>query len=275
MRSRKSPGVAERAPVAYAVAMFALDRVTLSGVDHTLSPADLTRLLDACPPDRVELGLLASRDRAGTPRYPDPATACAIAGLARSRGALVSAHLCGGLARDVEAAAWSGTASADAVLGEWGGLLHLVGRVQVNLPEPDATPDLARAVRRLLGKPTIFQLRRPAQAMGAEALAFPDIPEGCHWLLDASAGRGVPLDVRWAPRPVRHRLVGYAGGLGPDNVAAAAAFLRGAAETVGGRVWLDMETGLRVRPGARGDYFDPDRALAVVEAVRPLLGGSP
>lgn len=53
---------------------------------------------------------------------------------------------------------------------------------------------------------------------------------------------------------------GYAGGLGPANIAAALDF---AARFDGQRLWLDMETGVR----DRDDWLDLDAVEAVCEEV--------
>jgi len=73
-------------------------------------------------------------------------------------------------------------------------------------------------------------------------------------LFDSSLGKGLS-PAKW-PTPVPGRLCGYAGGLGPDNLAEA---LPKIAEAAGARnFWIDMESGVRT---------DNELDLAKVEAV--------
>jgi phosphoribosylanthranilate isomerase len=80
-------------------------------------------------------------------------------------------------------------------------------------------------------------------------MTFPD-DDTVDWLFDRSGGL-------WPPHPGGDRLVGYAGGIGPDNVA-------DVLEQIGatGPYWIDMESGVRT-----DDRFDLGKCRRVCEAV--------
>ena len=92
---------------------------------------------------------------------------------------------------------------------------------------------------RAIGRPIILQSRAIEGWPEVEHFA-PDTPRMMPFLFDRSAGAGVEPS-GW-PVPVSGRLVGYAGGLGPDNVSELCSWL---AEVQGARWWLDMETRIR------------------------------
>jgi phosphoribosylanthranilate isomerase len=85
----------------------------------------------------------------------------------------------------------------------------------------------------------------------------------CLLLLDAQpddgalpGGTGIRVADDWAAEVARHRDIILAGGLGPDNVAAAIAAVRPAG--------VDASSGLEVRPGIK----DPDRVRRFVRNAR-------
>ena len=79
--------------------------------------------------------------------------------------------------------------------------------------------------------------------------------EKVEYLYDRSGGRGLDSFAQWPkPSPCLPRM-GYAGGLGPDNIARAVAFADAFPEA---SLWFDMES--RIRKGGLVD-------LAAVESV--------
>jgi hypothetical protein len=115
-------------------------------------------------------------------------------------------------------------------------------RIQVNHPEPDEIR--IATFSRHVGIPCIAQTRT-------------GFPEGSliGWLFDASGGRGVAPQA-WPRHPGRVS-VGYAGGIGPENVREVLAAI-GAT----GPYWIDMESGVRT-----DDRFDIGKCERVCEAV--------
>ena len=61
-------------------------------------------------------------------------------------------------------------------------------------------------------------------------------------LFDASLGRGIATRT-WPPPPADELKFGYAGGLGPHNLAEQYGLMAQAAE--GQTLWVDMESGIR------------------------------
>jgi phosphoribosylanthranilate isomerase len=80
-------------------------------------------------------------------------------------------------------------------------------------------------------------------------------------LVDASGGRGIS-PVEWV-RPPTDKRVGFAGGLGPDNLEQELPRILDVSRFGD---WIDMETGLR----DDDDWFDVERARAVLEIVQRL-----
>ena len=146
----------------------------------------------------------------------------------------MSAHLCGRYSDDIMADREFLDVPAD---------LSFFRRIQVNHAEPKT--DRIIYFRNGWGR-----MRCIAQTREA----FPK-DTSVDWLFDASGGRGIAPAV-WPPHP--GRLVGYAGGINPDNVLAVLAAGVGAA----GPYWIDMESGVRT-----DDRFDLKKCLAVCEAV--------
>lgn len=185
--------------------------LTFTGLDDHADLAAAAALARLYP---IEWGVLLSPSRQGVDaRYPRHATLRKISW----SGLSLAAHLCGGYARAVMA-------------GETLRLPVDIGvfqRVQVNHAAP-----VPAALRRLQkgDAPRVI-----AQTQGD---VFPE-DDSIDWLYDCSGGRGAsPLF--WPLHPGRGRRVGYAGGIGPDNV-------RQTIDRIGadGPYWLDMETGVR------------------------------
>ncbi|OWK34248.1 hypothetical protein FRUB_10219 [Fimbriiglobus ruber] len=86
-------------------------------------------------------------------------------------------------------------------------------------------------------------------------------------LVDASGGRGISPEE--GPAPIA-RSTGYAGGIGPANVAGVLHKLK---QVVGitDTIWIDMESSLRTKT-SNGDVFDLDKCEAVLEACKPFVG---
>lgn len=81
-------------------------------------------------------------------------------------------------------------------------------------------------------------------------------------LLDESRGKGIQPETWSVPISLKDVTLGFAGGLGPDNVAAVAAKI----EQLKVPYWLDMESGIRT-----DNSFDKVKARAVLVATAPLV----
>jgi hypothetical protein len=178
---------------------------------------------------RIEWGILHSLSRYGVPRYPRRPERF------HGRGLVLAAHLCGGFSDDIMAGEVYDRVPGNIFAG--------YGRIQVNHRDPDEN--------RIAGFAEHVGIRCIAQTRTG-------FPQGSRiqWLYDASGGRGV-LPSAWPRHPGGDVLVGYAGGIGPENVREVIAAI---AST--GPYWLDMESGVRT-----DDRFDLGKVGAVCAAV--------
>lgn len=203
--------------------------ITFTGADDRTDVKEMASLCAAYP---IEWGILFSPNRQGIdPRYPG--------GEAQSRflwsGLRISAHLCGAYARSIMETGGLGLLPIPVDLG-------CFGRIQINHRTP--LPSRINAFRKAWGPRCIAQCR------GAE---FPK-DTSVDWLFDQSGGQGREPEV-FPSHP--GRLVGYAGGIRPDNVIST---IERIAAT--GRFWVDMESGVRTN-----NWFDLSLCRRVCEAV--------
>lgn len=205
------------------------DFITFTGVDQWTDPQDMKDLSWDYP---VEWGILFSQKRQGMdPRYPDPATQWVIA----QSGLRLSAHICG--------------ASSRAIMGEDSAFVMIPNhkaykRFQINHREPDPER-IARFAEKV-------RVRCIAQTRDT---TFPE-DNRIDWLFDRSGGRGEAPDT-WPPHPGNGRRVGYAGGIGPDNVVGVLAEI-----VPKGPYWIDMESGVRT-----DDRLDIEKCREVCRRV--------
>jgi len=205
--------------------------ITFTGVDCY---TDLNRLSQISEryKGRVEWGVLFSANQVakGNLRYPSEILVDAI-GCLGSQIAF-AAHLCGGYAKEANK----------------GNLvplkLHAFGRIQVNHRKPD-----------------IQKLNDFYDRAGVDIIAQSRDPEGFEmggnvfFLFDQSGGRGeVPEKL---PKAIGPGMVGYAGGINPENV------LEVISRIDAERFWIDMETGVR----NKHNLLDLDKCEAVLKAV--------
>jgi phosphoribosylanthranilate isomerase len=198
-----------------------LSRLTFTGVDASTLMIDL--------PTGVEYGFLLSlsqpvlTDR--SPRYMYPKQIEYMMPVLQSRGCRIALHVCG---RQAKLALFENQLLIR-------GMLRHVDRVQIN------------------GKVSVEQLqdvcwRHPSitfitQHGADDAPDDPRLFAECDnhvILVDASGGRG-QSPKSWA-RPVTSKTVGFAGGLGPDNIRSQ---LQELTPLLGRGWWVDMETKLR------------------------------
>jgi phosphoribosylanthranilate isomerase len=213
-------------------------RLTLTGADERTSVRNLRALINMHP--LVEIGILYSANPDGRPRYPSPQW------IERTAAALpqrCSIHICGGVAR------------AQLLAGELNSLIQHADRVQVNGCFPVAEAILlTRCVKTLITQHTLANVSLVAS------------PAHNHQILVDSSGGTGERPPTWE-RPVTEKCVGFAGGLGPDNIALE---LPRIAQVATGKWWIDMETNLRT-----ADWFDTTKAVAVISAVYPGTSWEP
>lgn len=209
--------------------------ITFTGADDATSPDRMVEIGRRAP---VEWGLLFSRKRQNSGRYPS----LSFLGSLRGRGLRLAAHACGAYADEIV-----DTGSCCDFEGIAASLGLEFERIQINTAR-SFDPGVFAAFAAGLGARAIAQCRD----------VFPE-DDRVDWLHDVSAGEGLMPSFRPVPGPAVFG--GYAGGLGPENVASE---LEAIARThpVGRRFWIDMETKVR-----SADVFDLARCEAVLSAV--------
>ena len=213
-----------------------LEFVTFTGPDDLV---DVDRMVAISVRAPVEWGILFSRRRQGTGRYPSLGLLPKLA----SPALRLAAHVCGSYAEEIVAT--GACLEFETILANSG---VRFARFQINTASPLDTRLLASFAARVSGGRAIAQCRD----------AFPDDPS-VDWLHDVSAGEGIVPAAR--PVPASGIFGGYAGGLGPDNAATQIAAIR-ERHPPGKRFWIDMETKVRT-----DDVFDLDKVEAVLDAV--------
>lgn len=220
-----------------------LTHVTFTGWDGQTDLAELRDFLADHRPRTIEIAVLASATtEPGRERYPVVPDASDIIEAAASLEQRTALHLCGRLARlALEDFPTFETSSASAY---WRAVARDVDRVQVNVPEgfwpahgaPEDRYLAAVQLAHNLGKPVIVQVRGDR---------FPGPLPGVVYLFDRSGGRGERSTLPPLPG-VAEQNVGFAGGLGPANVAEVVRSIAASAWDRGRHpFWIDMETGIR------------------------------
>jgi hypothetical protein len=208
--------------------------ITFTGADER---TDLRRMIALSAQYPIEWGILFSPKRQGREnRY--PAIHHIEWMLDNAPSLRYAAHLCGQDARDVLE---RGKSQYDELLN------HFFTRVQINTTQHVDT----------------LAVKEWADALSLHAIvqcraSFPD-DANVEWLFDKSGGRGIEQTI-W-PQPPAGRRVGFAGGLGPANVAQAIGTMT--AGVPDARYWIDMESGLRDPE----DRFTLHKCRLVCEAV--------
>lgn len=235
--------------------------ITFTGPDDRTNQDDLLRISEEVP--KVEWGILLSRSMAGpdrySPRFPSHSW---LSRWHEYDGSFnLAGHLCGGYVRDIlggEFKIWDERVEAD-----------LFKRFQLNFhADPIANSSglfCLSGFRTYLGREFIFQMDGVNEPVFHELVA-----SGIQFqpLFDMSHGEGrLPDSWPSIDDPVfRSRPCGFAGGLGPDNLAEQ---LRVLADHVGDKedVWVDMET--KIRNDA--DEFDLDLVRRCIDIASPYF----
>lgn len=230
-----------------------LTGVTITGADDWVDPDDLLQLSYEFP--FVEWGSLMSSKRAGTPRYPHESTMYSFLRAVERSSARCAVHLCGANAR----AFLEGREGDELV---WLGAFH---RVQVNGWAPgfaEHRMGLLASAKRIPHTKVILQVRHESHLLAA-VIDAQAIGNGASVLFDLSGGTGQRIELFPAAAGCS---IGYAGGIGPDNVVEV---LEAITRSPMGRVhdfWIDMESGVRTN-----DVFDLGKAWEVLERAKPFV----
>lgn len=217
-----------------------LSHVTFTGWDDQTDLIELACFCRDQQPGTVEIAVLMSYSRMGADRYPSTDYAESILLIAKAHGQRAAAHVCGQIANRMLLAGRPDAGPASRVVS-------LADRVQVNVSDAVwPTHDASRygSAERLadgISRPVIVQVRDPEK--------WPPKLGRVQFLFDRSGGRG---EVAKQVPPLTDFAVGYAGGLGPENVHAFLDGLRPMRQQVPvgdvrftAPIWIDMESGIR------------------------------
>lgn len=230
-----------------------LKYVTFTGVDSRTDINRLKSIQEEYP--YVEFGVLLSDDWAYNGcRFPDPAICEKLANAGIKN---LSAHLCGKLAIDV---AYGFTDRVNAASFE---CFDIFSRCQLNLRAAGMfeTLRLMKPFSNL--KEIIVQMHTPE--LCSEFLKEQS-PAGLAYLLDASGGLGIDTPIEIITSPGVH--IGYAGGMGPENVEKKLRALLSA--QYDDEIWIDMETRVRT-VAADGEWLDLDKVENVLSTCNRIL----
>ena len=237
-----------------------LDRVTITGADESIAPKWLINTSLRWP--FVEWGILVGRSRQGTTRYPSADWIHRLKVLCGGLPINLSLHVCGHWVREL-------------LLGRNELPVDLIDgfrRVQLNFHAEKTACD-AEAMHRALAvlgeRQFIFQIDGVNGNKHLESLYEANLvaPQGIDAvpLFDLSGGAGI-LPEKW-PRPMHYGVrpvFGYAGGLGPENLAEQLPLIAEAAGTT--RFWIDMETKVRSHDD---ELFDLSKVTDCLKIAAP------
>lgn len=244
--------------------MATLRYVTLTGVDEKTSFTKMVELSVRFP--FVEWAVLVSPDNAGKggtdSRYPSLDWVEKFGKKALKAQLNTSIHLCGKAVKSLEHEVQQAHPDADSeklakrVLR----LVENFDRVQLNLRAKAVNlrvyEEIVRAIRnRDHNRQVIFQWN-DANAEVCRKMSYSD---GFETVFDTSGGRGISPQQWPVAREMNARRFGYAGGLGPDNIAEQLPLIATAAGD--SMFWVDMETKLRDEK----DRFDLSKCAKVLK----------
>ena len=244
--------------------MSILERVTISGADDSISPDSLAALSVEFP--FVEWGILVSANNMNSPRYPSRKWMARLQDWSLQQSLRIAIHVQGLWLRKLL------IGDETELVSGVGAILGRARRVQLNfhgaILHYNELPFIY-AMQRLPIQPKLFLFQIDG-CQGAALLArmehYPHAPD-CVPFYDTSHGAGV-LPEKWLIAERTHaRTVGYAGGLGPENVAEQLPLI---AKAAGGHFWIDMEA--KVRDNKRLGIFDLYKVRAVLEICAPFIG---
>lgn len=233
-----------------------LKHITFTGIDANTDIQDLIEIQHEFP--IAEFGVLTSYHWVDNGnRYVNPAF---LSNLYAGNGNLnLALHVCGSAAHDVATGEWI------KIDNHLFGSLGLFKRIQLNVANRKDNPEYLW-IPPYKGQELIVQQR---DADNTELYNITrDIWFGddslVSVLLDASGGQGIDTPIKVLPNAGKPFKVGYAGGIGPDNVGDKLHYLLTNDEV--GDFWIDMESGVRT-----DDWFDTAKVCRVLRICKEVI----
>ena len=228
-----------------------LTHITFTGIDERTDLDRVERISEQHP--YVEWGILLSYHwwENGN-RYPNPK----ILDRLEHRGLNLSAHFCGGMARDIAAG------ETQRMYKTINYQFDIFRRCQLNVNASSMYRALRtmRVFDRTLNE-VILQMNS-RESLGSFLHYMEEPTPHVAYLIDGSGGRGIDKPIEIYDNPDIH--VGYAGGINPENVGAKLSQLL--EHRSYGSFWIDMESGVRT-----DDWLDLDKVERVLEICEPML----
>ena len=215
-----------------------LSKVTITGADNFTDIQQIIEISKKYP--FVEWGILFSKKRLNTPRYPTKYFAYSLRKLAEEQGVnniKLSAHICGEWTREFFNGDFTFKNYFESVSYH-----HIFNRVQLNFNAANYPYKLDKVLDIIKNEFSffIFQHNRSnfklCNEVQAENLANVD------FLYDSSGGRGTSRK-DW-PSPINCHYTGYAGGLNTVNLEEQLSLIEQSV-TNDEEIWIDVETGVR------------------------------
>lgn len=285
-----------------------LRAIGFCGVEDSVDPEELIALSqEEFPSVPVEFGVLFRHDKAGTPRYATdiwvfeklPAAVTKAATERSNKSSLepttpwrplkLAAHLCGSRCREV----LEGNAAGDTFLRRLlavGFQRFQINATAVNGVDPSFLRDSCVAskfldtARRFPEAEFIVQKNEETRPFWQNLIDLrrqqtrnSTTPDNISMLVDESKGTGTARKGGSWPAPPSSDdkddfAIGYAGGIGPDNIRRVLVDIGKAVAASGSTtpVWIDMESSLRTINSHGKDVFDMDKCRRVVEVAREM-----
>lgn len=233
-----------------------LNRVTITGADDKTSIDELLDLSLEFP--FVEWGILLSKRHEGTSRFPSRAWSDLFLAQAKLHHIHVAVHLCGAWVREL--------LMGNLQMSELPDIAAFADRIQINTHAEFhvSTVKMFDFMQAAADKTFIFQLDGINDHLFDAASTKRSDVAG---LFDASHGAGV-LPNSWPIPSVWARFYGYAGGLGPNNLAEQIPRIHQAALHGVTDYWIDMEGRVRNYAGE----FDLGLVHRALDICAPFVG---
>jgi hypothetical protein len=224
-----------------------LTKVTFTGIDERTDLKRVKQLQKKYP--FAEFGVLLSYDwKENGQRFPNPEILARL----EKQGLNLSAHFCGQAAIDLA------IGKRFKVLEQLSSHIRLFRRCQLNLRANGLFSNLRKLSPIPYINEVIVQMHTPELC---EQFLAGERPKHLSFLLDASGGAGIDTPIQILTSPGAH--IGYAGGIGPDNVEGK---LRTLLEYDSKeKFWIDMET--RVRTEEWLDLNKVEQVLVICERL--------
>lgn len=237
--------------------------VTVTGADNRTDRREMYDIAQEFP--FVEWGILLTKSKGGTTRYPDEMWIDQLFSYPMN----YAGHLCGSWGRDFA----NGGRAFAMERPRWITPLPILGtlfkRIQLNIAPTINNLKLDLLVNAVNN--SFFDSRFIIQIKGHVPIWWPlDRLDQVDFLFDASGGRGIATDY-W-PHPItfvndKRTLLsncGYAGGLTPNNLTEQLKQMKDASE--GQPIWIGVESGVRT-----DDVFDLEKVRKFLQIAEPYV----